>query len=127
MRLRKAARGARTVGVGEAEVSPPNGRESVADLIPIVRRVVAARVRNPTQVDDIVQETLARVMAARSRVERDTLAPYAVATARNLIASTAQREQRARQLAHLLIEPDDPQPRPEDEALREADAALVHV
>ena len=30
--------------------------------------------------DDIVQETLARVMASRSRVERDTLVPYAIAT-----------------------------------------------
>ena len=113
--------------MGEAEVSPPNGRESVADLIPIVRRVVAARVRNPTQFDDIVQETLARVMAARSRVEGDSLVPYAVVTARNLIVSAAQREQRAGRTAHLLAEPDDPQPRPEDEALREADATLVNV
>ena len=62
---------------------PPGGR----------RRASA----NPAQIDDIVQETLSRVMAARSRVERDTLAPYAVATARNLIASGFQREQRARQ------------------------------
>ena len=114
------------MGVGEAEVLPPNGHESVADLIPIVRRVVAARVRNPTHVDDIVQETLARVMAARSRVEGDSLVPYAVVTARNLIVSAAQREQRAGRTAHLLVEPGDPQPRPEDEALREADAALVH-
>ena len=110
-------------GVGDAQVPPPNGHEPLGDLVPVIRRVVAARIRDPTQVEDLVQETLSRVMAARSRVERDTLAPYAVATARNLIASTAQREQRARQLAHLLIEPDDPQPRPEDEALREADAA----
>ena len=113
-------------GVGEAQVPPPNGHESVADLIPIVRRVVAARVRDPTQVDDLVQETLSRVMSARFRVEGDSLVPYAVVTARNLIVSAAQREQRAGRTAHLLAEPDDPQPRPEDEALREADAALVH-
>jgi serine/threonine-protein kinase RsbT len=113
--------------VGEAQVPPPNGHEPLADLVPVIRRVVAARVRNPAQVDDIVQETLSRVMAARSRVERDTLAPYAVATARNLIASAAQREQRARQLAHLLAEPGEGEPRPEDEAVRRADAALVNA
>ena len=74
-------------GVGDVQVPPPNGHEPIADLVPVIRRVVAARIRNPAQIDDIVQETLSRVMAARSRVERDTLAPYAVATARNLIAS----------------------------------------
>ena len=83
--------------MGEAQVPPPNGHEPIADLVPVIRRVVAARIRNPAQIDDLVQETLARVMAARHRVERDTLAPYAVATARNLIASGFQREQRARQ------------------------------
>jgi RNA polymerase sigma factor (sigma-70 family) len=115
------------VGVGEAQVPPPNGHEPIADLVPVIRRVVAARIPNPAQVDDIVQETLTRVMAARARVERDTLAPYAVATARNLIASAAQRDQRARQSAHLLVEPGDGEPGPEDEAVRRADADLVKV
>ena len=88
--------------MGDVQVPPPNGHEPIADLVPVIRRVVAARIHNPAQIDDLVQETLSRVMAARSRVERDTLAPYAVATARNLIASGFQREQRARQSAHLL-------------------------
>ena len=114
-------------GVGDAQVPPPNGHEPLGDLVPVIRRVVAARIRDPTQVEDLVQETLSRVMAARSRVERDTLAPYAVATARNLIASTAQREQRARQLAHLLVEPGDDESRAEEEAISRADAALVNV
>ena len=70
---------------GRRAVPPPNGHEPIADLVPVIRRVVAARIRDPAQIDDIVQETLSRVIAARSRVERDTLAPYAVATARNLM------------------------------------------
>jgi RNA polymerase sigma factor (sigma-70 family) len=114
-------------GVDEVQVPPPNGHQPIADLVPVVRRVVAARIRNSAQVEDIVQETLSRVMAARSRVEGDTLAPYAVAVARNLIASAAQREQRARQNAHLLVEPDDTEPHPEDEAVRRAEAALVNT
>ena len=90
--------------MGEAEGPPPHGHETVAELLPVIRRVVAARVRDPGQVDDLVQETLARVMAARSRVEGDSLAPYAVVTARNLVVTAAQREQRARQNAHLLVD-----------------------
>ena len=62
----------------------------LVELVPVVRRIVVARVRDPHLADDLVQETLARVMAARSRVEADTLAPYAAATARNLVASHFQ-------------------------------------
>lgn len=111
--------------MGEAEGPPPHGHETVAELLPVIRRVVAARVRDPGQVDDLVQETLARVMAARSRVEGDSLAPYAVVTARNLVVTAAQREQRARQNAHLLVDREGGLPPPEDEAVRRADAAVV--
>ena len=113
--------------MGDVQVPPPNGHEPIADLVPVIRRVVAARIHNPAQIDDIVQETLSRVMAARSRVQRDTLAPYAVATARNLITSGFQREQRARQSAHLLAGSDDTELRPEDEAVRKAEAAVVNL
>jgi RNA polymerase sigma factor (sigma-70 family) len=113
--------------VGEVQVPPLNGHDPIADLVPVIRRVVAARLNNPAQIDDIVQETLSRVMAARSRVERDTLAPYAVATARNLISTTVQREKRARQSAHLLVGSDDTEPRPEDEAVRRAEATLLNA
>ena len=118
--------------MGDVQVPPPNGHEPIADLVPVIRRVVAARIRNPAQIDDIVQETLSRVIAARARVERDTLAPYAVATARNLIASGFQREQRARQIAHLLAESDDTAPEvaavvgsPDPRTIGELTAALL--
>lgn len=82
------------------------GAESADDplieLIPIVRRVVSGRVRDSHQVDDLVQETLLRVMAARHRIERDTLAPYAVTVARNLVAATGRNADRDRRRAHLL-------------------------
>ncbi len=103
----------------------PDAGDPIVDLVPVVRRVVAARVSDPTLRDDIVQETLARVMASRYRVERDTLLPYAIATARNLIASVAQREQRARRHAHLVAWSDEPEPKPDEELLREEDSSLV--
>jgi RNA polymerase sigma factor (sigma-70 family) len=101
--------------------------DPIVDLVPLVRRVVGARVLDKQQVDDLVQETLARVMAARSRVEGDSLAPYAVATARNLIASLGQRERRARRDAHLFGEQVEAEPAPEDHAVHEAEARLVNA
>ena len=66
-----------------------SAQDVILELVPVIRRVVAARVRDFQLVDDLVQETLARVMAARDRIEQDTLAPYAVAVARNLVACGA--------------------------------------
>ncbi len=105
----------------------PVAGDPIVDLVPVIRRVVAARVTDRALREDIVQETLARVMASRSRVERDTLLPYAIATARNLVASVAQREQRARRHAHLFAGSDEPEPRPDEELLRQEDASLVET
>ena len=57
--------------------------DDLVELAPMLRRVIAARVREVDLVEDLVQEALARVMAARRRLEPRTLAPYAVVTARN--------------------------------------------
>jgi RNA polymerase sigma factor (sigma-70 family) len=114
------------VGGGRVPVSgtqPPPG-DPVLDLLPVIRRVVGARVRDAHAAEDLVQETLVRVMAARSRVEGDTLAPYAVVTARNLIATMGQREQRARRNAHLLVEPDKFEDL-DEETLRREETSLV--
>jgi RNA polymerase sigma factor (sigma-70 family) len=102
----------------------PAPRDPILDLLPLLRRVVGARVRDAHTAEDLVQETLARVIAARSRVEGDTLAPYAVVTARNLIASMGQREQRARRNAHLLVEPDESEDL-DEETLRREETSLV--
>jgi serine/threonine-protein kinase RsbT len=106
-----------------SDAQPEHG-DPILDLLPLVRRVVGARVRDGHLVEDLVQETLARVMAARGRVEGDTLAPYAVVTARNLIASMAQREQRARRNAHLLVER-DASGSPDEATLRQEETSLV--
>ena len=66
-----------------------------------------------------MQETLARVMAARSRVEGDTLAPYAATTARNLVASHFQSVELARRKAHLLAEEESAAPPVDDLVLKE--------
>ena len=89
----------------------------VVELAPLLRRVIAARVRDGHVVEDLVQEALTRVMAARERLEPRTLAPYAVVTARNLVRSLATSEDRSRRHAHRLIDVREPV-LPEEEALR---------
>jgi serine/threonine-protein kinase RsbT len=65
---------------------------------------VGARVKDPHLVEDLVQESLARVMAARERIEPGKLPHYASVTARNLVASMAAGNDRARARTHLLVE-----------------------
>jgi serine/threonine-protein kinase RsbT len=96
----------------------------VLELAPLLRRVVAARVREGHMVEDLVQETLTRVMAARQRLEPRTLAPYAVVTARNLTRTLASSENRSRRHAHRLIDLRDPI-LPEEEALRREERRAI--
>lgn len=103
----------------------PSGEEPYLDLVPMLRRVVGARVKDPETVDDLVQETLARVLDARSRVEPDRLAPYAAVTARNLVASMAKRSHRDRDRAHLLLEPTEAEPPLTDLVRREEQSVLA--
>jgi RNA polymerase sigma factor (sigma-70 family) len=110
---------------GAGPASEPS-EQSIIDLIPLVRRVVTSRVRDPHLVDDIVQETLARVLAARARVEGDTLAPYAVVTARNLVASLVRRDERARRMAHLFAG-DDTTERPVDKLVQQEERSAVEA
>lgn len=107
---------------------PPTeaGDGDIVELLPVVRRVVAARIRDPHVVEDLVQETLARVVASRERVEGSDLAPYAVVTARNLVASHAERSDRARRNAHRLIDVDLSEG-PGDGLLREEDRSAVQA
>ena len=70
--------------------------EDILELEPLLRRVVGARVRDPDTVDDLDQETLARVIAVRGRLDDEAVAPYAIVTARNLVTSLAREEERSR-------------------------------
>jgi RNA polymerase sigma factor (sigma-70 family) len=98
--------------------------DDVPELAPLLRRVIAARVRDRQVVEDLVQETLTRVMAARRRLEPRTLAPYAVVTARNLTRSLATSEDRSRRHAHRLIDLREPI-LPEHEALRREESRAI--
>ena len=102
------------------------GHEDILELEPLLRRVVAARVRDPHTVDDLVQEALARVIAVRGRLDDQAVAPYAIVTARNLVTSLAREEERARRHRPRLVDLSEPD-QPEDAALRREEAAAVEA
>ena len=76
----------------------------VTTLIPMLRRIVRARVLDPTTAEDLVQETLVRVLAAAERIEPGMLEPYAIVTARNVVASMWKDLDRQRRNQHRVID-----------------------
>ncbi|CAN5663433.1 MAG: sigma-70 family RNA polymerase sigma factor [Ilumatobacteraceae bacterium] len=77
----------------------------LAALTAVVRRVVASRVPDRDVVDEIVQETLARLLATRHRLDDDAVGPYAIVTARNLVASRWRRMDTGKRHEHRLFDP----------------------
>jgi RNA polymerase sigma factor (sigma-70 family) len=112
------------VGLSAGRPTSEFHQGDVVELAPLLRRVIGARVRDGQVVEDLVQETLTRVMAARQRLEPRTLAPYAVVTARNLTRSMAASEDRGRRHAHRLIDLREPV-LPEEEALRREESRAI--
>src|ERR1700761_7024883 len=98
---------------------------------PVIRRVVAARAANPSDVDDLVQDCLERLLAARGRLTPEAVLPYAVVTARNLVSSHAKSAMRHAAVAPRILDPAEPD-RPEDvlltgEARRAMTTALAQL
>ena len=83
----------------------------MADVEAVVRRTLAARTRDQHLVEDLTQETLARLTGTEHRFSPDAQRAYAVVTARNLLASHFRRQSvRGRHLHRLLDDEgsDDP-------------------
>ena len=103
---------------------PDTRQQDLLALTPLIRRVVAARVRDPQVVDDLVQETFARLLQAGPRLDDGALAPFAVVLARNVAVSYVRgRITEARHL-HRLVELAEPD-RPDERALRQEEARAV--
>jgi RNA polymerase sigma factor (sigma-70 family) len=104
-----------------------SGQEEVDlfDLGNLIRRMVERRLDDSGTIDDIVQETLTRVLEVRGRLEQRSLASYAAIIARNLIVSQERRREVERRQAPRLFDPKHPET-PEDLVLRDEDRkALV--
>jgi serine/threonine-protein kinase RsbT len=88
-------------GADFADGSGPLGSaDDLTQLQAIVRRVVGARVGSHPAAEDLVQETLTRVLAAAPSVDPGLLEPYAIVTAKNLVASMWRDDDRKRRNQH---------------------------
>src|SRR3954471_2013199 len=96
-----------------------------AALIPMVRRIVAARVPDRATADDLVQEPLARVLAASGRLEPGMLEPYAIVTARSVVASMWRDQDRHRRHQHRVVDLRPPEAPDEDLLVQEDRAAMA--
>jgi RNA polymerase sigma factor (sigma-70 family) len=85
----------------------------VVAVEPVIRRVVAARAVNPSDVDDLVQDCLERMLMARERLAPETVLPYAVVVARNLVTAHAKAAMRHAAVAPRVLDLAEPE-RPED-------------
>ncbi len=104
------------MGMGDTSVV-----DEIVDLDDLLRRVVGRRVADRDVVEDIVQETLARLLAAQDRLDGRAIGPYAIVTARNLITSRWQRDETGKRHEHRLFDPRGETP--PDEALLENEEA----
>jgi RNA polymerase sigma factor (sigma-70 family) len=92
--------------------------------MPMVRRIVLARVGAHPAADDLVQETLVRVLAALPRIEPGMLEPYAIVTARNVVASMWRDEARRQRNQHRVVELGAPEV-PEEPLLASEEQAAI--
>jgi RNA polymerase sigma factor (sigma-70 family) len=95
-----------------ADSASASSTEDVVAIEPVIRRVVAARVANPSDIDDLVQDCLERLLGAHDRLAPETVLPYGIVTARNMVSShmrTAARRATAAPLIADLREPDRPE------------------
>ena len=94
------------------EQTTASAHEVVA-VEPVIRRVVSARAANPSDVDDLVQDCLERLLVARERLAPEAVLPYAVVVARNLVTSHAKSAMRHAAAAPRILDASEPD-RPDD-------------
>ncbi|HZB21697.1 MAG TPA: sigma-70 family RNA polymerase sigma factor [Blastococcus sp.] len=94
------------MGTGSSDL--PRDEFDVTTLVPALERVIGARVRDPDTTDDLVQETLVRVLSALDRIEPGMLEPYAIKTARNVVATLWRDRDRERRNLPRVVDPQEP-------------------
>ena len=123
---RRISRSLRGMGVMESAdaLTDPGEGSDITALIPVVRRVISARVSDASAAEDLVQETLVRVLGAAHRIEPGMLEPYAIVTARNVVASLWKERDRRRRNQHRVLDL-SPVEAPDDELLRQEDGKAI--
>ncbi|HET7399991.1 MAG TPA: sigma-70 family RNA polymerase sigma factor [Intrasporangium sp.] len=99
----------------------------VAALLPMVRRIVGARVGSHPAAEDLVQETLVRVLAASATIDPAMVEPYAIATARNVVASMWRESDRHQRNRHRVVDLRRPEAPDEHLLAHEEQAAIAEA
>ena len=113
------------LGALVGDLAPGAARVDFAEVSTIVRRVAGARLHDAHLVEDVVQETLAKLMASRSNLDDSAVTPYAIVTARNLVTNHWRRDDRSRRNAHRLVDLEQPASPEDDLLLREENEAVA--
>jgi RNA polymerase sigma factor (sigma-70 family) len=103
----------------------PTG-DQLTDLLGRIRAIALDRGANSAVAEDVAQESLARTLAVRSRLSADALAPYAVATARNLLTDLQRESELERRHLPRLLNPTET-PDPETQLLSQEAAAAIRA
>lgn len=93
---------------GRRQPHPGDEQAEILALVAPLRRFALSRLQDVHDADDVVQETLTRVLAARGRLEDETLTGYAFAVARNLIATQHREAELRRRHAPRLVDLREP-------------------
>ena len=97
----------------------------VLEVEPVVRRVICARVFEPALAEDLVQDTMARLLQAGPRLSEGALVGYAVAAARNSVVSHQRRQERRERLEPKVVVPEMPVD-PEAAAVAQEERHAIH-
>lgn len=92
-------------------VAPEQDRSpaDLGELVEPLRRYTRALVRDPHDAEDVVQETLANVLAARDRLDLESTTGYAFAVARNLVRDQHRTAVRRRRHLPRLVDRSEPE------------------
>ncbi len=112
--------------VGPDELGGHALDDDIVELTDLLRRVVGNQVRDQDAVDDIVQETVSRLLAAKNRLDGRAVGPYAIVTARNLVNSQWRRAETGKRNVHRLVDLGVP-PAPDEGLLEREDSAVVRA
>lgn len=96
----------------------------VLDVEPVVRRVTCARVSDPFLAEDLIQDTMVRLLQAAPELSEGALVGYAVASARNAVASHQRHQQRRERLEPKVVDPGMPMD-PEAAAVAEEERQAI--
>ena len=108
--------------MGDGSSEERHGR--VLEMEPVVRRVVCARVSDPFFAEDLVQDTMVRLLQAAPELSEGALVGYAVASARNSVISHQRRQQRRERLEPKVVDPGMPAD-PEAAAVEEEERQAI--